>query len=41
MTAKYFANEYSKFEEQDKNLNLKKNFKDRSRLLSNAFTLAF
>jgi hypothetical protein len=41
MTSKYFASEYSKFEEQDKNYNLKKNFKERSRLLNNAFGLAF
>jgi hypothetical protein len=41
MTSKYFASEYSKFEEQDKNLNIKKNFKERSRLLNNAFGLAF
>jgi hypothetical protein len=41
MTSKYFASEFNRFEEQDKNLNLKKNFKDRSRLLNNAFSLAF
>jgi hypothetical protein len=41
MTSKYFASEFSRFEEQDKNLNLKRNFRDRSRLLNNAFSLAF
>lgn len=41
MTAKYFANEYGKFEDQDRNLNLKKNFKDRSKLLSSMFASAF
>lgn len=41
MTSKYFANEYSKFEDQDKNFNLKKNFKERSKLLSSAFASAF
>jgi hypothetical protein len=41
MTARYFASEYSKFEDQDKQLNSKKNFKDRSKLLSSMFASAF
>lgn len=41
MTAKYFSNELPKFEEQDRNLNSKKNFKERSRLLNSVFSTAF
>lgn len=41
MTSRYFSAEFNKFEEQDKILNLKKNFKERSKLLSNMFASAF
>ena len=41
MTSKYFANEYSKFEEQDRAYTIKKNWKDRIRLLNDVFSTAF
>jgi hypothetical protein len=41
MTSKYFANNYNKFEELDRNYTLKKNWKDRIKLLNNIFQMAF
>jgi hypothetical protein len=41
MTSKYFTSNYSKFEEMDKNCTIKKNWKDRIKLLNDIFQLAF
>lgn len=41
MTSKYFASNFTKFEELDKGYTLKKNWKDRIKLLSDLFHLAF
>lgn len=41
MTSKYFTANYAKFEELDKGYTLKKNWKDRIKLLNDLFQLAF
>ena len=41
MTSKYFTSNYNKFQELDRNYTLKKNWKDRIKLLNNIFQLAF
>lgn len=41
MTSRYFAAEYNKFEDQDRAFTIKKNWKDRIRLLNEVFMTAF
>lgn len=41
ITNKYFANNYSKFEELDRSYTAKKNWKERMRLLNDVFQSAF